>query len=340
LIAAAIFLAPYFSKPIVALAWGVFFGGLAQLLFQIPFLFKLGLHIHPKIFWQDEGLRRVMKLMLPAVFGVSVGQLSVLIDYFFASFLRQGSISWLYFSDRITSVPLGVFGVAIVTVILPHLSRKYADKSVEDFSKTIDWAIRFILVIGLPATFAIALLSDPILTTLFQHGKFDVFAVEMARKSLLGFTLGIPAFMLVKVFAAAFYSRQNIATPVKIAVIATLSNIVLDAVLIFPLAHAGLALATSLTSFLNAGLLFYLLRRRNFYQPGKGWWLFWLRLFIANALMALFLIVFASSFTTWVNWNSLNRALHLGLLCAGAFFMYCGSLWLSGMRFRDFILEK
>lgn len=340
MIAAAIFLAPYFSKPIVALAWGVFLGGLAQLLFQIPFLFKIGIYIHPKIFWQDEGLRRVMKLMLPAVFGVSVGQISVLIDMFFASFLRQGSISWLYFSDRITSVPLGVFGVAIVTVILPHLSRKYAEKSSEDFSKTVDWAIRFILVIGLPATFAIILLSDPILTTLFQHGKFDAFAVEMARRSLLGFALGIPAFMLVKIFAAAFYSRQNIATPVRIAVIATLSNVVLDAILIFPLAHAGLALATSLASFLNAGFLFYLLRHRNFYQPGKGWWIFWLRLLVANALMALFLIIFAYSFATWLHWNSLNRVIHLGLLCLGAFLIYCGTLWFSGMRFKDFFLEK
>jgi putative peptidoglycan lipid II flippase len=152
--------------------------------------------------------------------------------------------------------------------------------------------------------------------------------------------LGIPAFMLVKIFAAVFYSRQNIATPVRIAVIATVSNAVLDVILIFPLAHAGLALATSLASFLNAGFLFYLLRRRNFYQPGSGWWVFWLRLLIANALMAVFLIIFAYNFTTWLHWSSLNRVIHLGLLCTGAFLIYCGTLWCSGMRFKDFILEK
>ncbi len=280
-----------------------------------------------------------MKLMLPAVFGVSVGQLGVLIDTFFASFLRQGSLSWLYFSDRVTSVPIGVFGVAVVTVILPHLSRKYASNSTEEFSKTIDWAVRFILLIGLPATFGIALLSDPILTTLFQHGKFDVYSVEMARRSLLGFTLGIPVFMMVKVFATAFYSRQNITTPVKIAVLATVSNFVLDTILVFPLAHAGLALATSLTSFINAGFLFYLLRRKNFYQPGKGWPLFWLRLLIANAVMSAFLFFYSYSFQTWIAWSSINRVLHLGLLCLGAFLIYFACLWLAGIRAKDFVFR-
>ena len=336
MIAAAIIMAPYFDKPIIALAWGVFLGGLAQLLFQLPFLCKLNLFPHPKIFWQDEGVKRVMKLMLPAVFGVSVGQLSVLIDTFFASFLRQGSLSWLYFSDRVTSVPIGVFGVAIVTVILPHLSRKYAANSMEEFSATVDWAIRFILLIGLPATIGIALLADPILTTLFQHGKFDAFSVVMARRSLLGFALGIPAFMLVKVFASAFYSRQNIKTPVKIAVFATVCNFVLDAILVFPLAHAGLALATSLTSFVNAGLLFYLLRRDKFYEPGKGWKLFWLRMLFANGVMSLFLLFVSYGFETWIAWSSFARAFHLGILCIGAFIIYFGCLFITGVRLKDF----
>jgi len=340
MIAAAIIVAPYFDRPILALAWGVFFGGLAQLLFQVPFLCGLNLLPHPKIFWQDAGVKRVMKLMLPAVFGVSVGQISVLIDTFFASFLREGSLSWLYFSDRITSVPIGVFGVAIVTVILPHLSRKYASHSTKEFSATLDWAIKFILLIGLPATLGIAFLSNPILTTLFQHGKFDAFSVEMARRSLLGFDLGIPAFMLVKVFASAFYSRQNIKTPVKIAIVATVCNFVLDAILVFPLAHAGLALATSLTSFVNAGLLFYLLRRDKFYEPGKNWQLFWFRMLFANGIMSLFLLFFSYKFEVWLAWGSFARAYHLGVLCLGAFIIYFGCLFITGVRAKDFTFNE
>lgn len=340
LIGAAIFLAPYFSQPVVALAWGIFIGGAVQLLFQLPFLYKLRLLPKPQLCWQDAGVKKVLKLMLPAIFGVSAAQISILIDNFFASFLRQGSLSWLYYSDRLTSFPLGVFGVAIATVILPHLARKYSAKSSIEFSQSLDWALKLILLIALPATIGLILLSTPILTTLLQYGKFTAFDVTMAQRSLIGFALGIPAFMLVKVLAVGFYSRQNISTPVRIAIIATSANVILDAVLIFPLAHAGLALATSLASTLNASLLFILLRKRNFYQPAKNWLRFGWKVLIANAALTLFLWLATAKADFWLNWHSLTRAWHLGFLCVGAIAIYFIALALSGLKWKEFMLRE
>jgi putative peptidoglycan lipid II flippase len=340
LIAAAIFLAPHFKQPVEALAWGVFIGGAAQLLFQLPFVAKIGLLPRPQLLWSDQGVRRVAKLMLPAVVGVSVAQISMFIDTLFASFLKAGSLSWLYFSDRLTSFPTGVFGVAVATVVLPHLARKYATKSEVEFSRALDWGLKFILFIAFPAVVGIVLLAQPILATLLEYGKFSSYAVIMSSRSLIAFAIGVPAFMLVKVLASGFYSRQDIRTPVKIAITALISNIALDAILIFPLAHAGLALATSLTSILNAGLLFFLLIKREIYHPGKEWRVFFLRIIFANGLMALFLWYFSAPASVWFDWNWRARVLHLLILCVGAVIIYLGCLFVSGMRWREFLVKE
>lgn len=341
LIGAAVFLAPHFAEPyrVKALAWGIFIGGAAQLLFQLPFLYKLNLMPHPRILWRDAGVKRVLKLMVPAIFGVSVAQVSVLVSSCFASFLPAGSITWLGFSDRLTSFPLGVFGVAVATVVLPYLSHKYAAQSQREFSAALDWALRFVLVIALPATIGIAMLAGPILITLFQHGKITEFDVVMMRQSLLGFTVGVPAFMLIKVLASGFYSRQNIRTPVKVAITAMIANIILAAVLIFPLKHAGLALATSLTSILNAFLLFWNIRKQNHYQPGAGWQAFWLRIIFANIVLALLLWLLVGDLSLWFGWDWFTRVWHLMFLCISAVFVYFLCLGLSGMRLQDFIFS-
>ena len=337
LIAAAIFLAPHFHKPVIALAWGVFIGGAAQLLFQLPFLYKLRLLPKPQPCWIDAGVKRVLKLMLPAIFGVSIAPISMLIDTFFASFLPVGSQSWLYFSDRLISFPLGVFGVAIATVILPHLSRKYANKSQKEFSQAIDWGLKSVLLIALPATIGIIMLSGPILATLLQYREFSAHDVIMTQRSIIAFALGIPAFMLVKILASAFYSQQNIATPVRIAIIAMLSNIALAGVLMLPLAHAGLALSTALTSTLNASLLFYNLCKRKFYQSGQGWKVFIGRIGIANITMTLFLWLTTQNLSTWLNWHWFDRTWHLGVLGIGAVTIYLLTLTISGLKWRDFL---
>lgn len=340
LIGAAIYLAPHFQEPVKALAWGVFIGGVAQLVFQLPFLHKLGLLPRPQILWRDPGVQKVLRLMLPAIFAVSVTQISVFIDMLFATFLQKGSVSWLYFSNRLTMFPLGVFGVAIATVVLPHLSRKHASKSTEDYSRALDWALKFVLVVAVPATIGIVILSGPILATLLQYGKFEASDVEMARRSLIAFGFGIPAFMLVKVLASGFYSRQDIKTPVKIAVSAVVANMILNAILIFPLKHAGLALATTLTSSLNAGLLAWTIWKRKFYLPGEGWKKFWLQLIFASIVMAVLLWFITPSMDIWLQWKALTRAWHLCVLCGAAIIVFLGCLFIGGIRWRDFVFTE
>lgn len=336
MIGAAFLLAPHFNIPIEGLAWGVFIAGIAQYLFQLPFLYRLKMLTWPKVSFKDPGVRRVLTLMVPALFGVSVGQISLLLDTVFASFLKVGSVTWLYYSDRLTSLPLGVFGVAIATVILPHLSRKHASNKAEDFSKALDWGIRGVLLIGLPSLVGFFALGSPLLSTLMEHGHFNDYDVQMTLRSLLAFAIGIPSFMLVKVLAAGFYSKQNIRRPVRIAVIAMITNMVLNAILIWPLAHAGLALSTSLASIVNAGLLYVGLRQYDYYRPLPGWGKFFLQLGLANLIMGLTVWLLAGPAAQWSTWASMTRVWHLVALLAMAFVLYFGCLRLMGLKLAHF----
>ena len=244
MISAAIFLSPLMEMPVIALAWGVFIAGALQLFFQLPFLMQLGLMPRPKVDYRHEGVSRIMKLMVPALFGVSVSQINLLLDTVLASFLQTGSVSWLYYSDRLSELPLGVFGIAIATVILPSLSRKHAAESAGQFAATLDWAVRAVLLIGLPAALALALLAEPLIATLFHYGEVTDRDVTMAAQSLRAYSAGLLAFMLIKVLAPGYFARQDTKTPVKIGIIAMVANMAFNLALIFPLAHAGLALAT------------------------------------------------------------------------------------------------
>ncbi len=332
LILCAIFLAPYFHYPVEALAWGVFIAGFVQLGFQLPFLAKKKLMPWPKLRFNDVGVNRVLKLMVPAIFGVSVAQINILIDTIFASFLPIGSVSWLYYSDRLSQFPLGVFGVAIATVILPHLSRKHAAKSNQDFSNTLDWALRLIIFIGVPAAVGLFLLAGPTLATLFNYGRFSGHDVLMSQQSLWAFSSGIPAFMLIKVLASGYYAQQDIKTPVKIGVIALITNTILNFILIIPLKHAGLALSTSIAAWLNAGLLFAGLIRRGVYKPRQGWLAFSLRQLICNVVMILFLYFASNTIHQWLTWHWSTRFSHLLFLIIFAIIIYFIVLFGVGMR--------
>src|SRR5579883_497642 len=340
MIAAALFLSPQFATPIIGLAWGVFIAGIIQLLFQLPFLQQMVLFPRPKINFQDPGVKRVLKLMVPALFGVSIGQINLMIDSIFASLLVVGSVSWLYYSDRLMEFPLGVFGVAISTVILPHLSRHHATQSEESFSLTLDWALRAVLLVGIPAGVVLAVMSGPMLSTLFQYGKFDAYAVSMARKSLTAFAIGITPFMLVKVLAAGFYAKQDMRTPVKIGVIAMVANMIFNVALIWPLAHAGIALATSLAALLNTGFLFYFLYQRGIYRPRDGWGLFIIRLVTANLAVAVFLWLGAGNLHDWVTHHALWRYLHLAVLLTTAVVVYFAVLWITGIRLHHLLIRE
>jgi putative peptidoglycan lipid II flippase len=334
LIACAIWLAPLFpeGRQVVALAWGVFIAGVAQLLFQYPFLYRLGRMPRPGLHRDREGVARILTLMLPTLFAVSVTQINLLIDTLIASFLQTGSISWLYYSDRIVELPVGVFGAALATVILPNLSSEHAKGGREGYSRIMSWSIGMVLLVSLPAAAGLILLASPILTTLFQYAEFTPGDVMMAGRSLIAYAVGLPAFILIKVLASGFFSKQDTRTPVKIAVVAMLSNIVLNLLLVVPLAHAGLALATSLSAYINAGLLYYTLKKTGHYVPAASMPGLLLRTAAGLAVMAMMLGYFSPAAAVWFSWDVYQRVARLALWIGAGMMVYLVTLWLCGLR--------
>ena len=336
LICSALWLAPQMERPIMALAWGVLFAGIIQLLFQVPFLRQIRLLPRFVFAPRDEGVRRIGKLMLPALFGVSVTQLNLLLDTLIASFLISGSISWLYYSDRLMEFPLGILGVGLATVILPNLSKKHSTESPEGFSNVIDWALRWGLLLGLPSAVGLFILAGPMIATLFQSELFDATDVAMSRQSLMAYSLGLLSFILIKVLAPGYYSRQDTKTPVKIVVIAMFTNMVLNIALVFPLAHAGLALATSLSATLNAFLLFRGLYTTGVYQPEAGWVMLIVRGAVASAAMGALLYWGVGDLQSWLEMSSWDKVWRLlGWVVVGVV-SYFFLLAIFGIRPRHF----
>ena len=338
-IAAALFFAPYFDPPIKALAWAVFVGGILQLGFQIPFLVKIGFAPRFRLNLHDEGLRRILRLMGPAVFGVSIAQISLLINTIFASFLVTGSVSWLYYADRLMEFPTGVMGVALGTILLPSLSKSYADKADGEYSKLMDWALRLTFILALPAAVALAVLSVPLVTSLFHYGAFSEHDVWMTRQALMAYSLGLIGLIMVKVLAPGFYSRQNIKTPVKIAIFTLCATQLMNVVFVFgfDLKHAGLALAIGLGACINAGLLYYHLRRAGVYQPQPGWLKFLLKLALAVTAMALVVGYATGPSELWLHYKVGPKLLHLSLLIMLGAATYFAVLWSLGIRIKDFM---
>ncbi len=340
LIVAALALAPHFTRPVVALAWGVFVGGLVQLVFQLPFLKQLGLLPRPVFAWHDAGVRRIMRLMGPALFGASVAQINLMFDTLLASFLQTGSVSWLYYADRLLEFPLGVFGIALATVILPSLSEQHADGDTAQFSQLLDWALRWVCVIAIPAALGLMLFAAPMLSTLFQYGRMSERDVLMSSYALTAYAPGLIAFTLVKVLAPAYYSRHDTRTPVRIGLIAMFGNMALNLIIIYPLSrlgvgHVGLALATCLSGFFNATMLYRGLRHTGVYQPAAGWAELGRRLLVANGVMAVVLWVGRGELDRWSSWSPWLRAANLGGWIAVAGVIYVMVLWRLGWRLRD-----
>ena len=342
LIVAALWWARHTTPAVKALAWGVFVAGVAQLLFQIPFLVRLGLLPRPRLSWRPvhEGVARVLRLMGPAIFGVSVAQVNLLINTLLASFLVTGSVAWLYYADRLMEFPLGIFGIALATVILPSLSRRHAANSHEDFSHLIDWALRWVLLIGLPATVGLMVLAGPMLTTLFHYGAFHGHDVLMSTHALMAFSLGLLGFIAVKVLAPGFYAREDTRTPMRIGVIAMVVNIVLSLVLVWPLKHVGLALAISLAAFVNAGLLYHHLRRGNAYRPLPGWAGLAARTVTASAVMGALLFFGTGALEHWLEMNAWQRAGHLSFWIVAGIVVYIATIVLLGIRPAQLLLRR
>ncbi len=336
LILCALLLAPEMERPIFALAWGVFIAGVAQLAFQLPFLWRIGMLPRPRVNFRDAGVRRVITLMVPTLFGVSVTQIGLLLNTLLASFLVTGSITWLYYGDRLMEFPLGMLGVALGTIILPKLSQKHAEQSPEAFSRTLDWALRWVLLLGVPAAVGLLALAGPMMAALFHSGEFTGEDVNMAARALMAYALGLVAFMGIKVLAPGFYARQDMKTPVRIAVIAMIVNVAFSLLLVFPLGHTGLALATTLSAVANVGLLLRGLLREGVYRPGDGWRALLARGLGASIVMGLVVWWGSGETALWLTMGGWERILKLlGWILAGGA-IYAGSLLACGIRIRHF----
>ena len=336
-IVAALGFAGYFDPPIMVLAWAVFVGGILQLGLQLIALARMGLLPRWRSPWGDQGVKRILKLMLPAIFGVSVAQISLVLNTIFASYLQTGSVSWLYYADRLMEFPAGLLGVALGTILLPSLAKTYSDNDPSEFSRLLDWGLRMTLLLAAPAAVALALLAVPLISTLFQQGAFGAIDVDMTRRALLAYSLGLVGLILVKVLAPGFYARQNVATPVRIAVFTLVLTQLLNLVLVGPFAHAGLALAIGLAACLNAGLLYWQLRRQKIFTPQPGWAVFTIKLAFGLVAMGLALWAIDRPMVWWVAASGAERMLWLTLLVVVGAMTYFAAVFALGFRVRDFV---
>ncbi len=332
----ALFAAPYFHPPVLALAWAVTVGGVLQLFYQLPHLKKIGMLVLPRINFKDAGSIRVLKQMGPAILGVSVSQISLIINTIFASFLVSGSVSWMYYADRLMEFPSGVLGVALGTILLPSLSKSFASGNHDEYNRLMDWGLRLCFLLALPSAVALGILAKPLTVSLFQYGKFTAFDAAMTQRALVAYSVGLMGLIVVKVLAPGFYSRQDIKTPVKIAIVTLIITQVMNLAFIGPLKHAGLSLSIGLAACLNAGLLYWQLRRQKIFTPQPGWGRFLLRLMIAVVIMAAVLTGVMYLMPEWSQGDMPMRILRLmGVVATGAV-AYFATLALLGFKVKEF----
>lgn len=335
-IGGALWLAPYCDPPVMALAWAVFIAGFVQLAFQVPFLKKINMLPSLRFSWTDTGMRRVIRQMGPAIFGVSIAQISLIINTIFASFLAAGSVSWLYYADRLMEFPAGVLGAALGTILLPSLSKCHAGNDTTEYSKLLDWGLRLTFLLALPSALALGMISVPLLATFFQRGAFMASDVLMTSHALIGYSIGLIGMILVKILAPGFYARQDIKTPVKIGIATLVATQLMNALFIGWIAHAGLALSIGLGACLNSAILYYFLRKKDIYQPEPGWLVYFLKLSIAMLALGLALWFGMGTQESWLTGSGWTRIVRLTGLVAGGVFIYFAVLAVLGFRPRDF----
>ncbi len=326
------------AHPEFAIAWSVIIAGVLQLAITFPDLIKLRKLPRPRVSWRDPGVKRILTLMVPALFGVSVSQINLLLDTVIASFLPTGSVSWLYYANRLSDLPLGVVGIAVATVILPALSRQHARKEGDGFQVTLDWGIRTVITVSVPAALALLVLAEPIITTLFGYGRITERDVHMSSIALQAYAMGLLAFMLVKVLATGFYAQQDIKTPVKIGIWAMLSNMVFNLAFVIPLhhywqiGHVGLAMAATCSAFFNAALLWRGLNQRNVWHWSRESSIELIKVIAASLAMTLAVIGGNQLGADWIDLPWWWRVTKLLTLCGGGFGVYFAVLWLLGLR--------
>ena len=336
IIGASIYLSPLFGDDSFALAWGVFLGGLTQFLFQIPFLIRAGVLVKPKWAWHSKGVTKIRKLIVPALFGVSVTQINLLLDTLIASFLVTGSIAWLYYADRLLEFPLGLFGIGIATVILPSLSKLHTKNNMNEFSETISWALKVVSLFGLPALAGLMVLAQPIVMVLFMRGEFNQTEVLQVSYALFAYLCGLMSFMFIKIFAPAYYSRQDTKTPVKIAIKAMVANMIFNLMLAPFIGYIGLALATSLSATLNAYLLYKGLKERKIYLIDKTMLIFLMKLGFSALVMAGVVYQLSPPFESWLVLTFIDKIYQLILCISVGVICYFLVAILLGLRLHHF----
>lgn len=332
----ALFAAPYFHPPVLALAWAVTVGGVLQLFYQLPHLKKIGMLVLPRISLQDAGSIRVVKQMGPAILGVSVSQISLIINTIFASFLVSGSVSWMYYADRLMEFPSGVLGVALGTILLPSLSKSFASGNHDEYNRLMDWGLRLCFLLALPSSVALGILAKPLTVALFQYGKFTAFDAAMTQRALVAYSVGLMGLIVVKVLAPGFYSRQDIKTPVKIAIVTLIMTQLMNLAFIGPLKHAGLSLSIGLAACLNAILLYWQLRKKAIFIPEPGWKGFLVRLIAAVVVMSLVLLGLMQIMPAWHTGTMPIRIGRLMVVVIAGIVAYFATLLALGFKPKEF----
>ncbi|CAQ84594.1 MULTISPECIES: murein biosynthesis integral membrane protein MurJ [Photorhabdus] len=332
----ALFVAPYCNPPVMALGWAVVVGGVLQLAYQLPHLKKIGMLVLPRVSFRNSGVWRVMRQMGPAILGVSVSQISLIINTIFASFLVSGSVSWMYYADRLMELPSGVLGVALGTILLPSLAKSFSSGNHEEYTRLMDWGLRLCFLLALPCAVALGILAEPLTVSLFQYGNFTAFDAEMTQKALIAYCFGLMGIIIVKVLAPGFYSRQDIKTPVKIAIATLILTQLMNLAFIGPLKHAGLALSIGLAACFNASMLYWQLRKRNIFKPLAGWGIFLFKLAVSISVMIAVLAVILWLMPAWDQGNMAIRLLRLMAVVIVGAGSYFAALALMGFRLKDF----
>ena len=333
----ALFAAPYFHPPVLALAWAVTVGGVLQLVYQLPHLKKIGMLVLPRVNFRDEGAMRVVKQMGPAILGVSVSQISLIINTIFASFLASGSVSWMYYADRLMEFPSGVLGVALGTILLPSLSKSFSSGNHDEYCRLMDWGLRLCFLLALPSAVALGILAKPLTVSLFQYGKFTAFDAAMTQRALVAYSVGLIGIIVVKVLAPGFYSRQDIKTPVKIAIVTLILTQVMNLAFIGPLKHAGLSLSIGLAACLNASLLYWQLRKQKIFTPQPGWAWFLTRLLISVLVMSAALVGMLYMMADWSQGTMVWRVMRLRAVVVMGIVAYFAALAVLGFKVKEFV---
>ncbi|PPI88100.1 murein biosynthesis integral membrane protein MurJ [Candidatus Pantoea edessiphila] len=330
----------YFNPSIISLGWGVICGGIVQLIFQLPYLKKINLLVMPRIIFNNPYSLSVIRRMGPAIIGMSVSQISSIINNMFSSFLAFGSLSWLYYANRLVELPIGVLGVALSTIILPALSKSLANGNYDEYLRLMNWGLKICLLLSLPSTAGLILLSKPIIISLFQYGKFNYIDTSMTQYALITYSIGLIALMTIKVLVLGFYSNNDMKTPVKIAIITLIVTQLINFILFNSLGHICLAFSISIAAILNASLLYYNLLKKNIFKLQDGWGKFLLHIFIATLVMTLVLLIILNYINTWDHGLMPERILRLLITCMVAITVYFSVLRCFGFRLKDFYYQS